>query len=292
MENKIIFFTKVIIAQGIAFALSSLLVSQVFMGQRPILRPDLKERAALLPVIAGKYTGAVYETIVSAIKSLPTSQKNEKNPQTHVPPPWVFEPPPQDWLPTSSPTSSYQQPTQPPPQPTSNFRLPTFFPRQPTSTSPSQQPTQPSQPTAQPRPTSMPTQKPTDAPPPSSEGDNNLEQQVLQLVNQNRSNLGLFTVQMNENLRAAARRHSADLNKKGCIGHQGSDGSWPPDRARAAGYSGGLVGETIGCLHSNANSIVDGWMHSPGHKAILMDSRARLIGIGWVGKYQTAVVGY
>jgi uncharacterized protein YkwD len=65
--------------------------------------------------------------------------------------------------------------------------------------------------------------------------------------------------------------------------HVSPQGSTLVTRARAAGYSGGTLGETIGwgagSLATPA-SIVRGWMDSPPHHAILMSGAFRQIGLG------------
>jgi uncharacterized protein YkwD len=54
-------------------------------------------------------------------------------------------------------------------------------------------------------------------------------------------------------------------------------------RIRAAGYSGGTLGETIGrgagSLATPA-AIVQAWMQSPPHRAIIMDGRFHKVGLG------------
>ena len=42
------------------------------------------------------------------------------------------------------------------------------------------------------------------------------------------------------------------------------------------------VGENVAYGFPNASAVVTAWMHSPGHKANLMNSRYRLIGVGAV----------
>jgi uncharacterized protein YkwD len=65
--------------------------------------------------------------------------------------------------------------------------------------------------------------------------------------------------------------------------HVSPAGSTPGQRARAAGFGGSTLGETIGWgageLATPA-AIVDQWMHSPPHRAIILDRRFRRIGPG------------
>jgi uncharacterized protein YkwD len=81
------------------------------------------------------------------------------------------------------------------------------------------------------------------------------------------------------------------MNTKGFCGHNGSDGSDPSSRVKAAGYTTFVsLGETVGCQQPNPQALVDAWWASPGHHAILVDPGMKFIGMGWVGSYQTAVL--
>jgi uncharacterized protein YkwD len=74
-------------------------------------------------------------------------------------------------------------------------------------------------------------------------------------------------------LTAAAQRHANDMLNNGVNGHTGSDGSSPQARDTDAGYpqmggSGEIVYWGTGALASPAAAL-DGWMQSPGHRAII-----------------------
>jgi uncharacterized protein YkwD len=108
-----------------------------------------------------------------------------------------------------------------------------------------------------------------------------IEAQVVALVNQNRVAAGLSPVVMESHLLAAARRHSLDMAGHSLCSHTGSDGSSPWDRISQAGYPYSGIGECVGCGYNTAAAVVDGWMGSAGHKAIIMDAAARDIGVGY-----------
>lgn len=116
------------------------------------------------------------------------------------------------------------------------------------------------------------------------------EAQMVELINSRRAGMGLSVLTVSEPLVAAARRHTRDTT--GCSGHVGSDGSTPLKRAREAGYTGNVYGETVGCYPDPA-SIVEAWWQSPDHFAILTHERIRVIGVGWRSNptQQTALVG-
>jgi uncharacterized protein YkwD len=85
-------------------------------------------------------------------------------------------------------------------------------------------------------------------------------------------------VSWNDKLAAAAMKHSKDMAGNVFLDHTGSDGSSPDDRIKAAGYSSMVWGENIAMGYVSAESVVDGWMVSPGHCANIMNSEYTEIG--------------
>ncbi len=130
-----------------------------------------------------------------------------------------------------------------------------------------------------PTPTSTATTVPTVTPTPVSDW----EARVVQLINSQRANNGLPPLRVDSRLVQAARRHSQDMADNNFFSHYGSDGSSPFDRIRDAGYSFRTAGETIAGGYISPESAVDGWMNSPGHRAILLGNYDD-IGVGYVYK--------
>jgi uncharacterized protein YkwD len=106
-----------------------------------------------------------------------------------------------------------------------------------------------------------------------------LENQVAALTNAERAAAGCGELRMDEYLRTAARGHSADMARHGYFSHTGLDGSSPSDRARAAGYDGG-VGENIAMGYRTPEDVVHGWMTSDGHRANILNCSYAAIGVG------------
>lgn len=127
-------------------------------------------------------------------------------------------------------------------------------------------------------------------------GGSGIEGEIIQLINQRRGQDGLLALSYNAALTQAARRQSRDNSSRGSVGecsHTGSDGSDFVRRSSEAGYN--AFGETVGCGHSSAQSIVDAWWNSPPHKAILTNASIKVIGVGWAQdkhSAQTALVGF
>jgi uncharacterized protein YkwD len=106
------------------------------------------------------------------------------------------------------------------------------------------------------------------------------------LVNKARTAAGLRGFAWSRTLGRAATRHARDMARRGYFAHQRSGGPSLARRARAAGFRGRNVGEAIayGCGSlSTPASIVDSWMASPPHRAILLSGRSR-VGIGVTGR--------
>jgi uncharacterized protein YkwD len=103
------------------------------------------------------------------------------------------------------------------------------------------------------------------------------------LVNAERAHRGLAALQASGRLRAAAAAHSADMVARSFFAHVSPGGTTLTDRARAAGYPGRTLGEDIGWgtfqLGTPA-AIVRAWMNSPPHRAIILNTRFREIGVG------------
>jgi uncharacterized protein YkwD len=106
------------------------------------------------------------------------------------------------------------------------------------------------------------------------------------LVNKARTGAGLRGFRWSPKLGRAASRHARDMARRGYFGHQRSGGPSLGRRVRAAGFRGRDVGEAIGygCGSlSTPASIVNAWLASPPHRAILLSGRSR-VGVGVSGR--------
>jgi uncharacterized protein YkwD len=103
------------------------------------------------------------------------------------------------------------------------------------------------------------------------------------LLNQQRAQAGLAPLASDRRLARAALGFSHAMVRQQFFDHVSPTGSTMDQRIRAAGYSGGRVGETIawgaGPLAAPA-AIVQAWMQSPPHRAIIMDRRFDQVGLG------------
>lgn len=94
---------------------------------------------------------------------------------------------------------------------------------------------------------------------------------------------GLAPLELDDQLSAAAQRHSRDMANTGSVDHTGSDGSTPEQRIHESGYrpSFSAWGENI---YGGGIATVDDawgfWTTSPIHRNNLLSARYREIGIG------------
>jgi uncharacterized protein YkwD len=106
--------------------------------------------------------------------------------------------------------------------------------------------------------------------------------EVLALINAERARVGCGPLTMDQKLLAAAQGHSRDMATNNFFDHIGSGGSTVADRASAAGYGWGRVGENIAAGQRSAAEVTAGWMGSAGHRDNILDCSYVHTGIGYV----------
>ena len=119
---------------------------------------------------------------------------------------------------------------------------------------------------------------------------NSYEQQVVKYVNQERAKAGLGRLKVNAKLVSAARAHAADMGENKYFEHDSLDGTQWGERIEAHGYKRDgyrvwKAGENIAWgagLYSAPLLIVDQWMHSAPHRAVILNKDFKEIGIGAV----------
>lgn len=87
---------------------------------------------------------------------------------------------------------------------------------------------------------------------------------------------------LQQQIRAAAREHSADMAEHGYFSHIDLEGNAPMDRMLEAGFSGMAFGENIAAGQPTPAVVVDAWMNSPGHCENIMSPLFTLSGVGYV----------
>jgi uncharacterized protein YkwD len=103
------------------------------------------------------------------------------------------------------------------------------------------------------------------------------------LINAQRAHHGLAPLTENVLLQRAAELHSLDMGKRKFFEHRNPDGVQPDARIIRQGYPPILVGENLAwgeLAQSPPARIVALWMKSPGHRANVLESGYREIGVG------------
>ncbi|MEU6218479.1 sigma-70 family RNA polymerase sigma factor [Streptomyces sp. NPDC047022] len=146
------------------------------------------------------------------------------------------------------------------------------------SASPSKSPSPSKKPPKSPEP-ARPTQRhsATPAAPPAPSGT---VDEVIALVNKERATAGCAPVTANSRLRDAAQKHSDDMAARNFFDHTNPDGAGPGDRINAAGYHWSTYGENIAMGQQTPASVMDSWMHSPGHRANILNCSFKELGVG------------
>ena len=119
------------------------------------------------------------------------------------------------------------------------------------------------------------------------------ERATLCLLNAERRRHGLKPLRQNAALRRAARRHAVDMLERDYFAHESPEGGQPNQRILRAGYRAPhLTGENLAKGEREAgapSSIVDGWMHSPGHRRNILLPRFAEIGVAVVTEGELAM---
>ena len=110
---------------------------------------------------------------------------------------------------------------------------------------------------------------------------------TLCLLNQERTSRGLRKLRDNNRLESAAQGHSDDMVSRRYFEHDSPGGSTMVDRIKRTGYvrpnAGWSLGENIAWgtqVLATPREIVKAWMNSPPHRANVLRSSFKEIGIG------------
>ena len=106
-------------------------------------------------------------------------------------------------------------------------------------------------------------------------------QQLLALANQARANTGGGALQWDDALAAAARDHCLRMAAEGQIAHRYGGEDDLSTRAGKAGAHFDLIEENV-AVGSHPESIHQGWLDSPEHRANLLNPAIDRVGIGVV----------
>jgi uncharacterized YkwD family protein/spore coat assembly protein SafA len=116
---------------------------------------------------------------------------------------------------------------------------------------------------------------------PNIDATKNVEQQVLSIVNQERSKAGIKPLQMDWELQRVARTKACDMATTGYFSHQSPDYGSPFEMMKQYGISYRTAGENIAKGQTTPSEVMQSWMNSSGHRQNILKSDFTHIGIGY-----------
>jgi uncharacterized protein YkwD len=111
--------------------------------------------------------------------------------------------------------------------------------------------------------------------------DQKAEQQMFQMVNQQRTSRGIVALSFSDALTAVGAAHCQDMFKNGYFSHYSQNGLSPFDRMAQSNITFNFAGENL-ALAPSVTLAMNGLMQSPGHKANILSTDFHKIGIGVV----------
>jgi len=108
------------------------------------------------------------------------------------------------------------------------------------------------------------------------------ESDLLAQVNGFRASRGLATLVISDSLTVAAKWMATDMAVNNYFQHTSLDGRSPTQRMADAGYPAfsTWAGEDLAAGYTSAAQVLQGWINSPTHLAVLTNPAYRAIGIG------------
>jgi uncharacterized protein YkwD len=109
------------------------------------------------------------------------------------------------------------------------------------------------------------------------------ERAMMDAINAARVERGLHALRHDARLASAAYGHAVDLSRHPGLLHTGSDGSTILERILRAGYNASWHYEVVGWGYQGEIwPMLNWWLGSPSHAAILYDSNVTDCGVGYV----------
>jgi uncharacterized protein YkwD len=108
------------------------------------------------------------------------------------------------------------------------------------------------------------------------------EGRIFDLINAERQHQGLPALVYNAQLDRMAKIQAENMARFQKMAHTIPDSQLPTlgDRAHYAGYRYGRLAENVALGYPNAETVVQGWMNSSGHRRNILDGGVEETGIG------------
>jgi uncharacterized YkwD family protein len=131
-----------------------------------------------------------------------------------------------------------------------------------------------------PAPAPKPTPAPTPAPAPTTGEFSAYQQEVLNIVNKERTSRGLSALKFNTEVSKVATLKSQDMIDKGYFDHNSPTYGSPFDMMKKFGITYRSAGENIAMGQRSPQEVMTAWMNSDGHRKNILNSSFTEIGIG------------
>src|SRR6266566_6125799 len=109
-----------------------------------------------------------------------------------------------------------------------------------------------------------------------------VEQDLVARINSFRAARSLPSLAVSDTLSAAAKWMSFDMGARNYFAHTSLDGRSPTQRMYDAGYPafGTWTGEDLAAGYTTTADVLNGWINSPAHYAVLVNPQYHAIGVG------------
>ena len=182
--------------------------------------------------------------------------------------------------PESTPSTPSTTPQQ---KPESTPSTPSTTPQQKPESTPSTPSTTPQQKpeSTTSTPSTTPQQKPESTPEQKPSTDfSSYQQQVLDLVNAERTKRGISALTLDSNLSSVATKKSQDMVNKNYFDHTSPTYGSPFDMMKQFGISYRTAGENIAKGQKTPQEVVTAWMNSEGHRKNILNPNFTNLGVG------------
>lgn len=122
------------------------------------------------------------------------------------------------------------------------------------------------------------------------EVDRSMERQIYELTNIYRERHDLKPLNNDYWLSLLAQNHSKDMAIENYFSHESPSAGNLSERLKSLEIEHKKAGENIAANYVDAIEAVHGWLNSPAHRSVLLDSDVTHIGTGAYGKYYTQVL--
>jgi uncharacterized YkwD family protein len=115
----------------------------------------------------------------------------------------------------------------------------------------------------------------------SASSPSSFEEQVVQLVNQQRAKAGLKSLTHRADVKNVAQKKAQDMINSNYFSHTSPNYGSPFDMLKTFGISYSYAGENIAKGQKTPQEVMNAWMNSSGHRANILKPEYDAIGVGY-----------